>query len=294
MAASVRIEDEAFSDDRYAELAHYAGLTDADHALAKMTRLWRQCTIEQTHHLSEFTVQKHLGPNGVDAIVRARLGVVMSDGRVRIRGTKGRIEWLRALRENGKKGGRPPRVTKKPSGFPPANPSGSAELNPPAPAPAPALKNTDPATADAAPEGGLSEVKRKTDRAVADKAAKIPDRAWKAADYLREQVLAEDPNALVSKQPWGEDVRTGWRLGWANEIRLMVERDKRTYEQIAEVLRYVFTEQIGDKRFVVQSADALREKFDRIQAVRRNRQQPEKPQQKFASIPIAPSSQRNS
>ena len=140
----------------------------------------------------------------------------------------------------------------------------------------------------------MSEVKRKTDRAVADRAAKIPDRAWKAADYLREQVLAEDPNALVSKQPWGEDVRTGWRLGWANEIRLMVERDKRTYEQIAEVLRYVFTEQIGDKRFVVQSADALRDKFDRIQAVRRNKQQPEKPQQKFASIPIAPSSQRNS
>jgi len=138
MAASVRIEDEAFADTRYDELAAYAGLQDADHARGKMAWLWRQCTIEQTHFLPAFVVRKHLGPDGVDALVRARLGVAVDGDRVRIRGTKGRIEWLQKLRENGKKGGRPPRVRAKPSGSAVAKPSGISELNPPAPAPAPA------------------------------------------------------------------------------------------------------------------------------------------------------------
>jgi hypothetical protein len=103
-----------------------------------MTHLWRQCTLEQTHVLPAFVVRKYLGPGGVDAIVRARLGVAIDGDRVRIRGTKGRIEWLQKLRENGKKGGRPPRVRAKPSGYQVGKPSGSPELNPPAPAPAPA------------------------------------------------------------------------------------------------------------------------------------------------------------
>lgn len=42
MAASVRIEDEAFADERYDALARAAGLADADHARGKMARLWRQ------------------------------------------------------------------------------------------------------------------------------------------------------------------------------------------------------------------------------------------------------------
>ena len=130
MAASVRIEDEAFADDRYARLAEEAGLEDADHARGKMARLWRQCTIEQTHILEVRDVTRVLGMNGVSAIVDARLGELVDDTHVRIRGTKGRIEWLAKLRKNGAKGGRPKKTKSKPSGFP--------ELNPPAPAPAPA------------------------------------------------------------------------------------------------------------------------------------------------------------
>ncbi len=128
----------------------------------------------------------------------------------------------------------------------------------------------------------MDDLKAKTDRNVAAKAAKVPERAWKAADYLRDLVLEDDSSALVGKQPWGEDDRSGWRLGWANDIRLMVERDGRTYEQIAETLRFVFREQSGNARFVVQSADALRDKWDRIQAVRRNKSAA--PQTEFRNI----------
>lgn len=141
--AAVRIEEAAFSDDRYDDLAEFAGLADADHARGKMARLWRQCTLEQVHTLPESTVRRVLGPNGVEAIVRARLGEVSDEG-VRIRGTQGRIEWLGTLKDNGKygkKGGRPRKGN--PQGLGDANPSvtleGSITITPPALALASAL-----------------------------------------------------------------------------------------------------------------------------------------------------------
>jgi hypothetical protein len=127
---SVRIEDDAFGDLRYETLAKEAGLADADHARGKMARLWRQCTAERIYHLSETEVCAVLGPRGVDALIESRLGE-QTDRGIRIRGTRGRIEWLEKLRKNGKKGGRPKKTKAKPSGF--------QESNPPAPAPAPVL-----------------------------------------------------------------------------------------------------------------------------------------------------------
>lgn len=109
--ASVRIEDVAFSDLRYERLAKECGLSDADHALGKMARLWRQCTIEQSETLEGFTVETILGNNGIGGLVTAQLGELVEGGeKVRIRGTKGRIEWLSKLKNNGKYGalgGRP-------------------------------------------------------------------------------------------------------------------------------------------------------------------------------------------
>lgn len=172
MGASVRIEDEAFSDERYEDLAAFAGLADADHARGKMAKLWRQCTIEDTHFLGNQMVSRVLGPGGVDALVRARLGVLLPDGRVRIRGTKGRVEWLSKLRANGKKGGRPKKLRdtngetrRKPSGFENQNPPAPV----PAPAPAPAPTHEDPEKNSArASHGGLELFKAKVDAAVGD------------------------------------------------------------------------------------------------------------------------------
>lgn len=120
---SVRTEDDAFGDIRYELLATAAGLADADHARGKMQRLWRQCTAEGTYVLGDADVINVLGVRGADAIISARLGVRVKNG-IRIRGTRGRIEWLEKLRSNGRKGGRPKGTKRKPSG--------SAELNPPA------------------------------------------------------------------------------------------------------------------------------------------------------------------
>lgn len=139
MAASVRVEDEAFSDRRYERLAMEAGLTDADHARGKMAVLWRQCTIERRYQLDPQDVIAVLGERGVEALVASRLGEVVGD-QIRICGTRGRIEWRDKLRKNGLKGGRPKgkRNNQLVSTLETKSEPGTRrELNPPAPAPAP-------------------------------------------------------------------------------------------------------------------------------------------------------------
>lgn len=140
MGASIRIEDEAFSDRRYDRLAKEAGLADADHARGKMAVLWRQCTIEQRHELPVEDVSDVLGPRGVDALIAARLGELVGD-QVRICGTEGRIEWLGKLRNNGKYGslgGRPRKPTRVSTEKPTRVRENAIPETPPAPAPAPA------------------------------------------------------------------------------------------------------------------------------------------------------------
>jgi len=162
---SVRIEDDAFGDLRYDTLAQVAGLADADHARGKMARLWRQCTAERIYILTEAEVCAVLGPRGVNAIIAARLGDQVSRG-IRIRGTKGRIEWLANLRENGKKGGRP----RKASNETRQKPSGSGESNPPSPSPSPS-----PVSAPAPVQG--SEIAPAAPSSEPDKPAQAKRRA---------------------------------------------------------------------------------------------------------------------
>ena len=134
MAASVRIEDEAFSDLRYEVLAQVCHLADASHALGKMALLWRQCTQQQRHVLDASIVIAVLGPDGVAGLEKSRLGEAI-DGGVRIRGTKGRIEWLGKLRKNARKGGLAKAAKRQTRGSVKAANS-LPSLCPPAPAPA--------------------------------------------------------------------------------------------------------------------------------------------------------------
>lgn len=105
MAASVRIDDGAFTDERFAVLAALCGLADADHARGKMARLWRQCTDKHVYSLSRPMIDVVLGPGGAQKLIDADLGEV--DGElVRVRGTDGRIEWLEEKRAGSVAGGK--------------------------------------------------------------------------------------------------------------------------------------------------------------------------------------------
>jgi hypothetical protein len=146
MAASVRMEDEAFSDIRYDVLANVCQLADSDHARGKMAALWRQCTALGSYVLSEPTVRAVLGANAVAGLIESELGERV-DGGIRIRGTRGRIEWLKKLRKNASKGGKAKAAKRQ--GVGKQEPSNSVPPPcPPAPAPSPVLKEEKPPAAD--------------------------------------------------------------------------------------------------------------------------------------------------
>lgn len=105
MAVSVRIEDEAFSDIRVRLLAQLAGYANEFEALGRLSHLWRACTQLGRHDLPDGMVSLVMGPGGVDALIGSELGERVGD-LVRIKGTRGRIEWLAEKRETSAAGGR--------------------------------------------------------------------------------------------------------------------------------------------------------------------------------------------
>lgn len=137
-----------------------------------------------------------------------------------------------------------------------------------------------PRSDDPGQSQALSDFKAKVDTnakaSKAERAERVPDRAWKAADALRNLILQEDPRAAIGLKPWGDAVRDGIRLEWADAIRLIVERDRRSWDDLKDTMRWLFHQQPAGPKFVVQSPEALRKKWDRIQAQRRNvsQQQP--------------------
>lgn len=78
MHVGVRMPAAAFSDDRFGALALLLGLADSDHARAKYERLLDVCTLTQHYTLSPLRVQAVLGEGGVEALVRAELGQLVS------------------------------------------------------------------------------------------------------------------------------------------------------------------------------------------------------------------------
>jgi hypothetical protein len=236
MSASVRIEDEAFADERYDDLAHFAGLADADHARGKMARIWRQCTIEGTHTIENHLVLRILGEGGIEALIRARLAERISETHVRIRGTRGRIEWLKRLRQNGQKGGRPKGYRNKPSGYQIGKPSGSGELNPPAPAPVTAPTK-----------------KEKKDLHPADRALTLK---------LILKIIANHPgNTLTKLSPAEKDAKV---VAWTKHVRLMREQDGHTEQEIGAVIDWCQSDSFW--RNQILSTENLRDKWNQLVA----------------------------
>lgn len=115
-------------------------------------------------------------------------------------------------------------------------------------------------------------------------ADKIPERCFRGADRLRTMVLARNSEANIGHVAWDGLKRTGdvyknpppdglqrkgHRLRWANTLRLMVEQDGKTYEQIFEVIQWLQFKQPRElgAGFIVESAEALRAKWGSIHAV---------------------------
>jgi len=104
MAASVRIEAGAFGDPRFELLGQLCGYNRHE-ALGRMANLWSLCTDRQEKIVDRVLVAACLGAAGPEAIVQAGLGDAQPDGRIRVRGTEERINWLGKKREAAQRGG---------------------------------------------------------------------------------------------------------------------------------------------------------------------------------------------
>jgi hypothetical protein len=108
--ARISIEAGAWTDPRFAMLARYLGLADAEHALIRCARVWAWQTERFTPDVPTYVVTAELletlmGPGSPAALVRAGLAEEMPEG-FRIRGSEGRIEWLANRRRSAVMGGR--------------------------------------------------------------------------------------------------------------------------------------------------------------------------------------------
>ena len=138
MTAPVRIEAEAWSDLRFATLARLLGMADSDHALIRSARIWSWQAEHYTPEAPTYVVdadliESALGPGGAAAMVRAKLAEAEPGG-FRIRGARGRIEWLWQRRQASAKGGEAmKRIADnkhKPSGYPDGQPGPKPKPSP--------------------------------------------------------------------------------------------------------------------------------------------------------------------
>lgn len=134
MGAAVRVESSVWGDLRYDHLAAMLGVSKYE-VIGRMTHLWGFCTERLAHALA---------PAAVDVIIdhqkliEADLAEMQPDGLVRVKGTKGRIEWLekkrKAASKGGKSRGKQLRVTRQASALAPAKVMADPATTPPAPA----------------------------------------------------------------------------------------------------------------------------------------------------------------
>lgn len=115
--ASIRLEDEARKDPRFILLGKRLGTSKFD-ARARVEELWAFCTDKQTHFLSPEIIDALGEFDGLsEHICDPEVGLAEKTHEgIRIKGLKGRIEWLAELRKNAKKGGQARKKKVNPEG----------------------------------------------------------------------------------------------------------------------------------------------------------------------------------
>lgn len=108
--ARINVDECALNDPRFEVLATLMGVGEGDYARGRMLRIWAQCANRETYVLPAEVISAIFKTNDApDWLVRAQLAQKVQNG-FRIRGTKGRTDYLKkkraTARQNGKLGGR--------------------------------------------------------------------------------------------------------------------------------------------------------------------------------------------
>lgn len=159
------------------------------------------------------------------------------------------------------------------SASPAAENQGYLFSSPPRPAPAP----TDPETGTPRPESNLRAAKparAKTQR------RDLPAPAFAAADLLRDEILRAQPGHQIRvRVPWDENAL---RHSWARDFDVIVRIDRRAWADVDSMIRWVWEAQTGEYRFEVESPNALRTKWDKIERAMRRPVQRADPRDEIA------------
>lgn len=106
MLAAIRVEEKALTDPRFAILGKLMGVSKFD-ARARVEILWSHCTEIKSYYLAPTVIDTLAEWDGFSELIchpDVHLGERNERG-IRIKGTRGRIEWLTTLRKNSGKGG---------------------------------------------------------------------------------------------------------------------------------------------------------------------------------------------
>lgn len=122
-------------DPRFVILGRKLGTSRFD-AVGRMAHIWAYCTDKQTYFLTPEVIDTLAEyPEFSSFICGAEVDLAeVTDRGIRIRGTRGRIEWLGRLRKNGKKGAAATKAKwkakRRPDGLAPGRPDGPAPPGP--------------------------------------------------------------------------------------------------------------------------------------------------------------------
>lgn len=100
--ATVGVEFTVYGDGRYKVLGKLTG-TDHWAAIARVSSIWMQCIERNTYHLKKSLIDALMEIDGfANAMIEAELAEDAGEGIVRIKGTRGRIEYLEEARKRQK------------------------------------------------------------------------------------------------------------------------------------------------------------------------------------------------
>jgi hypothetical protein len=240
--ARVNVEQKALTDPRFRKLGRLLLGQDVDAHVAQaagigwMTFIWNECQERNTYTLKDDALDTITDrQNSAELLITSGLAERQKPDRIRIRGTRDRIEWLTNLRKNGAKGGRPPKnqsKTKgKPDGFEGEKPDGKPERNPPAPA-----LNTLSSVAKAPHTKGVFAE---------------DSEPYRLASLLLSEIRQNDPEF---KSP---DLQK-----WAREFDRLLRIDRRTFDESRDLIGWCQSDEFW--RPNILSAGKFRKQFSQL------------------------------
>ena len=146
MLAAIRVEEKALTDPRFSILGKLMGI-DKFSARGRVEMLWSHCTEIKSYYLTPTVIDTLAECDGFsEMICHSEVSLAeKTDKGIRIKGTRGRIEWLTTLRKSSAKGGEKTRAKWLAKEGPKARPTPQPTLGVPTPVlvptPTPVNKN---------------------------------------------------------------------------------------------------------------------------------------------------------